>query len=76
MATATASVFKAVVQNGRLHMDEPVSLPEGTVLDLVPADYDDLDDEERAKLHASLERAWAEEQAGLGRSGESFLNDL
>lgn len=36
-------------------MDEPISLPDGTELELVVADGgDDLDDEERARLLASL----------------------
>ena len=40
-------------------MDEPCDLPEGTVVDLVIDDAgDDLDDEERAALHESLDAGW------------------
>jgi hypothetical protein len=46
--------FKALVRNGRLVLDEPTDLPEGEVVELVPADADDMDDEERAALHESL----------------------
>jgi hypothetical protein len=36
------------VENGRLHLDEPTELPEGTELELVvDDDGDDLTDQER-----------------------------
>jgi hypothetical protein len=57
--------LRARVTNGRLLLDEPTSLPEGTVFDLVVDDEgDDLDDEERADLHAQLERASRSAAAG------------
>lgn len=46
--------LKAQVKNGRLVLDEPTDLPEGEVVELVPADSDEMDDEERAALHESL----------------------
>jgi hypothetical protein len=47
--------IRARVSQGRLVVDEPVDLPEGTVLDLVIDDEEDeLDDEERRALHARL----------------------
>ncbi len=54
--------IRARVSHGRLVVDEPVDLPEGTVLDLVVDDEgDELDDDERrtlhARLHASVEQA-------------------
>lgn len=73
---AEPNVLEAIVRNGRLVLDEPTELPEGEVVRLIPADYDDLDDEERAKLHESLERAWKQEQAGEGRPAEEFLKNL
>jgi hypothetical protein len=57
--------LKARVKNGRIVVDEPTDLPEGTELDLVVADPgDDLDDEERAELHAALDEGLAEMRAG------------
>jgi hypothetical protein len=57
--------LKARVENGRIKVDEPTDLPEGTELYLVPADSgDELDDEERAALHASIEQAERELDAG------------
>jgi hypothetical protein len=54
---------KAHVKNGRLVLDEPTDLPEGTEVTLSIAD-DDLDDEDRARLHAALERSMAQAKAG------------
>jgi hypothetical protein len=48
----------ARVKNGRLLVDEPTDLPEGTELELVPADADDeawdLTPEQEAELEARL----------------------
>lgn len=46
--------LRAHVKNGRLVLDEPTDLPEGEVVELVPLDADQMDDEERAALDASL----------------------
>ena len=57
--------LKARVENGRLRLDEPTDLPEGTVVPLeIADDWDDLDDEERAALHAAIEQAERELDAG------------
>jgi hypothetical protein len=56
---------RAVVRGGRLIVDEPTELPEGTVLDLVIDDEgDDLSPKERAQLDARLDRALAQADAG------------
>lgn len=46
--------LKAHVKNGRLLLDEPTDLPEGEVIELVPADTDEMDADEREALHESL----------------------
>jgi hypothetical protein len=56
--------YTAHVKNGRLVLDEPTELPEGASVELLPADNDDLDDEDRAALHAALEEGDAEANAG------------
>lgn len=57
--------LKAHVRNGRLVMDEPTDLPEGSVVPLeVADDWDELDDEERAALHRELAASIAETEAG------------
>ena len=62
--------LKAHVHNGRLVLDEPTNLPEGEVVELVPLDEvlasggDYLDEEERERLHASIERGLDDVKAG------------
>jgi len=56
--------LKARVENGRYVIDEPAALPEGAEVQLQVLTGDELDDEERAALHASLERAADDSEAG------------
>jgi len=71
------SGIRACVKNGRLVVDEPTSLPEGTVLDLVLDDeVDDLDTAERALQDEALLRAWQQAQRGQGRPAQDVLRDL
>ena len=69
--------LRALVKDGRLTLDEPTSLPEGTVLDLVVDDEgDNLDDEERAALHDGLAAAWESVRQGRVRPASDILNEL
>lgn len=56
--------LRARVRNGRLVLDEPTDLPEGEEVELVPADTDDLDDDERTALHESLREGIRQMKAG------------
>jgi hypothetical protein len=56
--------LRARVRNGRLVLDEPTDLPEGEEVELVPADADHMDDEERAALRAELRASIAEAREG------------
>ena len=59
--------LRATVKDGHLVLHEPVDLPEGTVVDLMPVDEgDDLDDDDRARLHAALARSQKDFLAGKG----------
>lgn len=69
--------FRARVRNGRVVLDEPVDLPEGTVLDLVAADsVDALDEGERRALHASLLQSDEDLKAGRTIDADSLLRRL
>ena len=69
--------LKETVRGGRLLMDEPVDLPDGTEVELVPAnDGDDLDDEDRARLHAAITRSAEQFRAGRGVAAEEVLRGL
>lgn len=71
------SGVRARVENGRLVVNEPTSLPEGTILDLVLDDEgDDLDAADRAARDDAIERAWQQAQAGKGRPASEVLKDL
>ena len=69
--------LRALVKNGHLVLDEPTTLPEGMVLDLVVDDEgDDLDDEERVALHEHLAAAWDSASRGNVRPADEILNEL
>ena len=71
---------KAHVENGRIVVDEPTDLPDGTTLEVgsleVLDDDDDLDAEERAELHGSLDDAIADIEAGHGVDGDEVIRRL
>lgn len=60
---ASMSPLRAVVRHGRIVLDEPTDLPDGTVIELVPAD-EELDEAELAKLRELLELSAKAEKAG------------
>ena len=64
--------LKARVKDGRLVLDEPTDLPEGAEVDVAVLG-DDLDADERAELHASLDRALADSDAGRGVDAVTYL---
>ena len=71
------SDLKARVKNGRLVLDEVTDLPEGTEVDLVPADWwDDLADEDRRKLEDALARSEQDLEAGRVIPAEDMLRRL
>ena len=69
--------FKARVRNGRLILDEPTELPEGAEVELVPTDsWDDLDEDDRHRLHESLARSDEDVAVGRVRPAADVLADL
>jgi hypothetical protein len=69
--------FRAVVRNGRVRLDAPTTLPEGTVLDLVADDEgDDLTASEGKALHASIRESLQQVQAGKVIDGDEVLAEL
>jgi hypothetical protein len=63
---------KLRVKNGRLVLDEPTELPEGAEVEVLVID-DELSPEERAELHASLDRALDDSEAGRGMDAWEYL---
>lgn len=74
--------LKAKVHNGRLILDEPTDLPEGEVVDLILVDEllasggDYLDDEERERLHRSIERGLEDVKAGRTVEASKVIEKL
>jgi hypothetical protein len=60
----TMQPLKAHVKNGRLVLDEPTDLPEGTEVTLSVTEGDEPDDEERARIVAAIERSMEQLHAG------------
>jgi hypothetical protein len=65
------------VKAGRLVVDEPTDLPEGTELELLPLDPGDwLDDEDRAALHQALKDSDQDVNAGRLVDSKVVLRQL
>lgn len=73
---------KIRVENGRIQIDEPTDLPNGTELYLVPAapfdraPADDLNDEEREELHQAIREGLEDAKAGRTVPAEQWLAEL
>ena len=69
--------LKAHVRMGRLVVDEPTELPEGTEVDLLPLDPGDwLDAADRAALHRALVASQDDIEAGRLVDAEEVLREL
>ena len=69
-------VLKAHVRGGRVVLDEPTKLPEGTEVELMVVEDDDFDPEERARLHEALDAGIAAARAGDHVDAEEFIREL
>ena len=75
--TLVDMTIKARVQAGRLIVDEPTDLPEGTELELLPLDPGDwLDEADRAALHQALRDSDADVAADRLVDAEEILKEL
>jgi hypothetical protein len=71
------SNLRAVVRNGRIVLDEPTDLRDGTVLDLVVDDGgDDLDDQERRALHEVIRESRDQIKASQGIPAREIIDEL
>jgi hypothetical protein len=69
--------IKARVRAGRLVVDEPTDLPDGTEVDLLPLDPGDwLDEPSRAALHEALRQSDADVAAGRLVDAEEILREI
>ena len=76
-ATVIAMTLKARVKAGRLVVDEPTDLPEGTEIELLALDPGDwLDQEGRAALHKALSDSEEDVKAGRLVDADEILRQL
>lgn len=69
--------IKARVREGRLTLDEPTNLPDGTEIELLALDPGDwLDDNDRAALHEALRQSDADVAAGRLVDAREILRQL
>jgi hypothetical protein len=69
--------LKARVQKGRLVLDEPTDLPEGTEVDLLPLDPGDwLDADEREALHRAIDASEDDVAAGRLVDADDVLKEV
>ena len=71
------SPIKAQVKNGRLVLDQPTNLPEGTEVELVIAEHwDDLHAEDRERLESALAQSEQDVRAGRLTPADRVLDRL
>ena len=69
--------LKARVKAGRLVVDEPTDLPEGTEVELVPLDPGDwLTEEDRAALHEALKDSDDDLKSGRLVDADAVLREI
>ena len=69
--------IKARVNAGRLIVDEPSDLPDGTEVELLPLDPGDwLDERDRAALHKALRDSDVDVTSGRLIDAEEILREL
>ena len=69
--------LKARVKAGRLVVDEPTELPEGTEIELLPLDPGDwLDETDRAALHRALKDSAEDVKVGRLVDADVILRQL
>jgi hypothetical protein len=71
------SRLRARVEKGRIVLNEPTTLPEGMVIDLVADDEgDDLTEDERRDLHEALAASSRSADAGHLQPASAILDEL
>lgn len=71
-----STALKARVRAGRLILDEPTTLPEGSEVSLFIDPIDDLDEDKRRELDAILDESLAEASAGQVVSNEEAFRSM
>ncbi len=68
--------LKAIVSGGRAIIENVGDYTDGTELELEIVENDEMSDEERARLHAAIEKSIEEYEAGLAVPAEELLAEM
>ncbi len=70
------TILRGHVESGRIVVDEPVDLPDGTEVEIAVADADDMTPEERAEVEASIDLGLEQAARGETITAEELLRRL
>jgi len=70
------ATLRGHVEGGRIIVDEPMDLPDGTEVEIAVAGEDEMTPAERAELESSIDRGLEEAARGEGSPAEEVLRRL
>jgi hypothetical protein len=70
------TILRGRIERGRIIVDEPIDLPDGTEVEIAVAESAEMTPEGRAEFDASLERGMEQAARGEGISPEEMLRRL
>jgi hypothetical protein len=70
------AILRGRIERGRIIVDDPIDLPDGTEVEIAVAECDEMTAEERAELDASIERGMEQAARGEGISAEEMIRRL
>jgi hypothetical protein len=71
------AILRGHVESGRIVLDEPIDLPDGTEVEIAAlTDDDEMTPEERAEIEADIDAGLEQAARGEGIPAEEFLRRL
>jgi len=70
------TILRGRIERGRVVVDEPVDLPDGTEVEIAVAEGNEMTAEERAELDASIDRGMEQAERGEGSSVDEVVRRL
>jgi len=71
------AILRGHVESGRIVLDEPIDLPDGTEVEIAAlTDDDEMTPEERAEIEADIDVGLEQAARGEGIPAEEFLRRL
>jgi len=70
------AILRGHVESGRIIVDDPMDLPDGTEVEIAVAGDDDMTPDERADVEASIDRGLEQAARGESISADELLRRL